>query len=98
MRVQVLKSMLQSDKVPFSVFPVAGGVAEARAGYSDDEQERAIVLISAGGTEDVREIMDSKVNCRAFVLDSHRPLNLMNVSEDNKDVYVIRDADAKRAR
>ena len=88
--------MLQSDKVPFSVFPVAGEEELRKRGQDipDDEQERAIVLINCGGTEDVREIMDLKVNCRAFVLDSHRPLNLMNVSEDNKDVYVIRD-DAK---
>ena len=93
---RILKSMLQSDKVPFSVFPVAGEEELRKRGQDipDDEQERAIVLINCGGTEDVREIMDLKVNCRAFVLDSHRPLNLMNVSEDNKDVYVIRD-DAK---
>ena len=36
-------------------------------------------------------MMDLKVNCRAYVLDSHRPLSLQNVSEENKDVYVIRD-------
>ena len=93
---RILKSMLQSDKVPFSVFPVAGEEELRKRGQDipDDEQERAIVLINCGGTEDVREIMDLKVNCRAFVLDSHRPLDLVNVSEDNKDVYVIRD-DAK---
>jgi cell division control protein 45 len=85
--------MFQSDNVPFSVFPVSGSEELRKRGKEipDDEQNRAIVLINCGGTEDVREMMDLKVNCRAYVLDSHRPLSLQNVSEENKDVYVIRD-------
>ena len=90
---RILKSMFQSDNVPFSVFPVSGSEELRKRGKEipDDEQNRAIVLINCGGTEDVRELMDLKVNCRAYVLDSHRPLSLQNVSEENKDVYVIRD-------
>ena len=90
---RILKSMFKSDNVPFSVFPVSGSEELRKRGKEipDDEQNRAIVLINCGGTEDVREMMDLKVNCRAYVLDSHRPLSLQNVSEENKDVYVIRD-------
>ena len=90
---RILKSMFQSDNVPFSVFPVSGSEELRKRGKEipDDEQNRAIVLINCGGTEGVREMMDLKVNCRAYVLDSHRPLSLQNVSEENKDVYVIRD-------
>ena len=90
---RILKSMFHSDNVPFSVFPVSGTEELRKRGKDipDDEQDRAIVLINCGGCEDVRELMDLKVNCRAYVLDSHRPLSLQNVSEDNKDVYVIRD-------
>ena len=89
--------MFQSDNVPFSVFPVSGSEELRKRGKEipDDEQNRAIVLINCGGTEGVREMMDLKVNCRAYVLDSHRPLSLQNVSEENKDVYVIRD-DSKK--
>ena len=90
---RTLKLMLWSDNVPFSVFPVSGYGELERYGSEipDDGNQRAIVLINCGGTEDVKKVMGLKAGARAYVFDSHRPLDLENVREGNGDVLVMRD-------
>jgi len=90
---RALKLMLWSDNVPFSVFPVSGYGELARYGSEipDDGNQRAIVLINCGGTEDVKKVMGLKTGARAYVFDAHRPLDLENVRPGNEDVLVMRD-------
>ena len=90
---RILKAMLRSDNVAYSVHAITSTEELKRKGEEipDDEEIRAVVLINCGGTVDVKEVMGLKENCRAFVFDSHRPLSLENVSEENKDVLVVRD-------
>ena len=91
---RTLKMMLRSDNVAYSVFPVSEYDDLQRLGSEipDDGQQRAIVLINCGGTEDVRDVMKLREGARAYVFDSHRPLDLENVSDKNQDVLVMRDA------
>lgn len=90
---RTLKMMLRSDNVAYSVFPVSAYEDLQRLGSEipDDGQQRAIVLINCGGTEDVRAVMGLREGARAYVFDSHRPLDLENVSDKNQDVLVMRD-------
>lgn len=90
---RTLKMMLKSDHVAFSAYPVSEYDELQRLGAEipDDGLQRAIVLINCGGTEDVRAVMGLRKGARAYVFDSHRPLDLVNVSADNQDVLVMRD-------
>lgn len=90
---RTLKLMLRSDNVAYSVFPVSGYGELQRLGEEipDDGQQRAIVLINCGGTEDVKTVMGLREGARAYVFDSHRPLDLENTRADNQDVLVMRD-------
>ena len=90
---RVLKLMLRSDNVAYSVFPVSGYGELQRLGgeIPDDGQQRAIVLINCGGTEDVKSVLGLREGARAYVFDSHRPLDLENVNPGNQDVLVMRD-------
>lgn len=90
---RTLKMMLVNDNVPFSVFPVSGFRELKQRGEEipDDGVQRAIVLINCGGTVDVKEEMGLKQGARAYVFDSHRPLDLENVRADNDNVLVLRD-------
>ena len=90
---RVLKLMLRSDNVAYSVFPVSGYGELQRLGgeIPDDGQQRAIVLINCGGTEDVKSVLGLREGARAYVFDSHRPLDLENANPGNQDVLVMRD-------
>ena len=67
---RVLKLMLRSDNVAYSVFPVSGYGELQRLGgeIPDDGQQRAIVLINCGGTEDVKSVLGLREGARACVL------------------------------
>ena len=52
----ILKTMMWSDGIPFSAYPVVGGYQELQnlgERLPKDGKNRSIVLINCGGTEDV---------------------------------------------
>ena len=82
---RILKSMMCSDGIPFSAYPV-GGYQELQ-GLGDklpkDGQNRSIVLINCGGTENVKELM-SKCTCREKVSRS-RGLRFQTFPQETTD-------------
>ncbi|EEH55244.1 uncharacterized protein MICPUCDRAFT_60340 [Micromonas pusilla CCMP1545] len=90
---RILKTMMASDGIPFAAYPVSGYQELQNLGEKlpKDGQNRSIVLINCGGTENVRELLGLPEGTRVFVFDSHRPLDLENTRGDNRDVLVLRD-------
>ena len=56
---RILKSMMCSDGIPFSAYPVSGYQELQNLGEKlpKDGQNRSIVLINCGGTENVKELL-----------------------------------------
>ena len=56
---RILKSMMCSDGIPFSAYPVGGYQELQNLGdkLPKDGQNRSIVLINCGGTENVKELL-----------------------------------------
>ena len=55
----ILKTMMRSDGIPFSAYPVSGYRELQNLGdkLPTDGQNRSIVLINCGGTENVKELL-----------------------------------------
>ena len=58
---RILKSMMCSDGIPFSAYPVGGYQELQNLGdkLPKDGQNRSIVLINCGGTENVKELLSA---------------------------------------
>lgn len=61
--------------------------------FCNNNQERTVVLINCGGTEDVVDLLGlaELPGTRVLVVDSRRPLHHRNTSEENKQVLVLYD-------
>ena len=73
---RILKSMMCSDGIPFSAYPVSGYQELQSLGEKlpKDGMNRSIVLINCGGTMDVRELLGERPTRRATPPFSHLPL------------------------
>ena len=90
---KILTDLFKPDSIAFSVIPVTSGdhlQQQAETHLSDETEDRAIVLINCGGSEDVQKLLPPLAeNSRVFVIDSHRPLHVNNVRASNKGVLVL---------
>ena len=66
---RILKSMMCSDGIPFSAYPVGGYQELQNLGdkLPKDGQNRSVVLINCGGTENVKELMSTCSNPQRVV-------------------------------
>ena len=63
---RILKTMMASDGIPFAAYPVSGYQELQNLGEKlpKDGQNRSIVLINCGGTENVRELLGASSSSR----------------------------------
>ncbi|RCV36760.1 hypothetical protein SETIT_8G007000v2 [Setaria italica] len=87
--VRALAHVLSADSIRFSIYPVASA-ARARdllASFSATTAPLCCVLVNWGAHRDLRGILPHAAT--AFVVDSHRPVHLHNLSAHNDRVVVL---------
>mmetsp|Transcript_28012 Transcript_28012/g.72073 ORF Transcript_28012/g.72073 Transcript_28012/m.72073 type:complete len:595 (+) Transcript_28012:73-1857(+) len=93
--LRILTSVLQSEGIHYSVYPVSGWqeVQErVKSELLDKEDLTNIFFINCGGTEDLVELLGlNNENHRVLVIDSHRPIHTANAAVDNGQVMVLMD-------
>uniref|UniRef100_A0A0E0MBY2 CDC45-like protein n=1 Tax=Oryza punctata TaxID=4537 RepID=A0A0E0MBY2_ORYPU len=86
--LKVLTHVLSADSIRFSIYPVASAAAAASllASFSAS-QPLCLLLINWGAHRDLRAVLPPSAT--AFIVDSHRPIHLHNLSAANDRVVVL---------
>lgn len=89
--LKIITHILSSDSVRYSVYPVSSsGEIEKHAGPSlRSDNNVTLLLINWGCHRDIRQILNLGPHIHVFVVDSHRPVHLHNLSEQNDQVIVL---------
>ncbi|KAJ3681006.1 hypothetical protein LUZ60_015495 [Juncus effusus] len=90
--LKILTSVLASDSVLYSVYPVLQiPDINSRLSSFSKEQPLCILLINLGSQSDLRRVLGLREEglTRVFVVDSHRPIHLHNLSGGNEKVVVL---------
>ncbi|GAV70720.1 CDC45 domain-containing protein [Cephalotus follicularis] len=91
--LKVILHVLESDSVRYACYPVSSFqeihqyAGPSLSSSSDDPV--SILLINWGCHRDLRLVLDLGPGARVFVVDSHRPIHLHNLSEHNDRVVVL---------
>ncbi|VFR02027.1 unnamed protein product [Cuscuta campestris] len=92
--LKIISRVLESDSVRYACYPVStfkeihkytGG----DLGGSTSCQPITILLINWGCQRDLRKILDISPLAQVFVVDSHRPIHLHNLSNENDRVIIL---------
>ncbi|KAJ4868166.1 cell division cycle 45 [Raphanus sativus] len=98
--LKVITHILESDSIQYSCFPVSSFLEIHKyAGpglCSSSETPVTILLINWGCHRDLRLVLKLGPKARVFVVDSHRPIHLHNLSDGNERVVVLHTDDDER--
>ncbi|XP_021899608.1 cell division control protein 45 homolog [Carica papaya] len=91
--LKIISHILESDSVHYSCFPVSSFPEihkYAGPGLSSScDNYVTILLINWGCHRDLRKVLSLGPAARVFVVDSHRPIHLHNLSDQNNQVIVL---------
>ncbi|KAL5707822.1 hypothetical protein ACHQM5_018679 [Ranunculus cassubicifolius] len=90
--LKIIFHVLESDSIRYACYPVSSfGEIDKYAGesLSSVDQSISILLINWGCHRDLRRILKLGPLAKVFVVDSHRPIHLHNLSDKNDRVVVL---------
>lgn len=91
--LNIIGHVLESDSVRYACYPVSTFKEIHKYASpslcSVDDEPITILLINWGCHRDLKKILEIGPVARAFVVDSHRPIHLHNLSELNDRVVVL---------
>ncbi|XP_039146344.1 cell division control protein 45 homolog [Dioscorea cayenensis subsp. rotundata] len=88
--LKIITHVLSSDSIRYSVYPVSSFHQIAGSKFLSPDQSATLLLINWGCHRDIRRLLDLvSSESRVFVVDSHRPIHLHNLSEQNDRVIVL---------
>ncbi|KAK5784141.1 hypothetical protein PVK06_038661 [Gossypium arboreum] len=97
--LKIIFHILESDSVRYSCYPVSSfqQICEyVGSDLSSSSEPVTILLINWGCHRDLQKDLKLGPGVRVFVVDSHRPIHLHNLSEQNDQVVVIYTNDDER--
>ncbi|XP_010488617.1 PREDICTED: cell division control protein 45 homolog [Camelina sativa] len=101
--LKVITHILESDSIQYSCFPVSSFLEIHKyagpAGLCSTSSESppvTILLINWGCHRDLKVVLKLGPAARVFVVDSHRPIHLHNLSDQNQQVVVLHTDDDER--
>ncbi|MBA0758414.1 hypothetical protein Gotri_021414, partial [Gossypium trilobum] len=98
--LKIIFHILESDSVRYSCYPVSSfqEIREYAASElsSSSEEPVTMLLINWGCHRDLQEDLKLGSAARVFVVDSHRPIHLHNLSDQNDQVVVLYTNDDER--
>lgn len=91
--LKIILHVLESDSVRYACYPVSSfqeihKYAGPNLG-SSSETQITILLINWGSHRDLKRVLNLGPKARVFVVDSHRPIHLHNLSDGNDNVVVL---------
>ncbi|XP_043699302.1 cell division control protein 45 homolog [Telopea speciosissima] len=90
--LKIVFNILESDSIKYACYPVSSfKEIHTYAGSSlcSSSQPVSLLLINWGCHRDLRRVLDLGPGARVFVVDSHRPIHLHNLSDQNDRVIVL---------
>ncbi|XP_068660832.1 uncharacterized protein [Aristolochia californica] len=90
--LKTITHILSSDSILYSCYPVSSfSEIECFVGpaLQSSDQPISFLLINWGCHRDLRRVLNLGQAARVFVVDSHRPIHLHNLSDKNKQVVVL---------
>lgn len=90
--LKIIFHVLESDSVRYACYPVSSFQEihkYAGPSLNSSDEPVSILLINWGCHRDLRKILNLGPSARIFVIDSHRPIHLHNLSDDNDRVVVL---------
>ncbi|KAK4752594.1 hypothetical protein SAY87_021392 [Trapa incisa] len=90
--VKIIFRVLESDSIQYACYPVSSFREihdYAGPSLSSSDSPISILLINWGCHKDLRQVLKLGSAARVFVVDSHRPIHLHNLNEQNEQVVVL---------
>ncbi|PKA48893.1 hypothetical protein AXF42_Ash016409 [Apostasia shenzhenica] len=90
--LKIIIHVLSSDSLRYSVYPVSSfNDIEKFAGLNlhNSNESISLLLINWGCHRDLRRLLKLRPGVRLFVIDSHRPIHLHNLSKQNDQVIIL---------
>jgi cell division control protein 45 len=89
--LKIIFKILQSDSIQYACYPVSSfrEIHNYAKPTTSDSDPISILLINWGSQRDLRKILNLGPNATVFVIDSHRPIHLHNLSDQNDKVVVL---------
>ncbi|KAK7395439.1 hypothetical protein VNO78_15997 [Psophocarpus tetragonolobus] len=88
--LKIIFHILESDSIQYACYPVSSfhEIHKYISSASNDEP-LSVVLVNWGNHRDLRKTLHLSPHARVFVIDSHRPIHLRNLSDHNDAVVVL---------
>ncbi|PSR94904.1 Cell division control protein [Actinidia chinensis var. chinensis] len=88
--LKIIGHVLESDSVRYACYPVSTfKEIHKYAGPNLSDEPVTILLINWGCHRDLRKVLNLGSSAHVFVVDSHRPIHLHNLSDENDSVVVL---------
>ncbi|GFY99387.1 cell division cycle 45 [Actinidia rufa] len=88
--LKIIGHVLESDSVRYACYPVSTfKEIHKYAGPNLSDEPVTILLINWGCHRDLRKVLNLGSSAHVFVVDSHRPIHLHNLSDENDRVVVL---------
>ncbi|KAI7868943.1 CDC45 family [Spinellus fusiger] len=93
---KIFQALLKGDMIQHKIVPVSGYKDLENANeklIKRDSDLRSIVMINCGGAIELNEFFRDIPNVKIYVFDSHRPLNLDNLTDTSGRLFVFDEYD-----
>ncbi|CAH1231986.1 CDC45 [Branchiostoma lanceolatum] len=81
---KILQYLFQCDHVQYTIVPITGRQELETAFLEHSEQVKYVVMINCGGNINILETLQPAEHVIFFIADSHRPVDLVNVYNDDQ--------------
>lgn len=75
---KILQSVFKADHVQYTLVPVENQVDVEKAFNDHKDQYKNVIMLNCGGNIDILEILQPPEDVTIYVVDSHRPVDLVN--------------------
>ena len=89
--LKIIFHILESDSIQYACYPVSSfhEIHKYTSSSSSNDEPLSVVLVNWGNHRDLSKTLNLAPNARVFVVDSHRPIHLRNLSDQNDAVVVL---------
>ncbi|RDX68053.1 sna41, partial [Mucuna pruriens] len=88
--LKIIFHILESDSIQYACYPVSSfHEIHKYTSSSLNDKPLSVVLVNWGNHRDLRKALNLGPHARVFVVDSHRPIHLRNLSDQNDAVVVL---------
>lgn len=90
---KILQWLFKCDNVEYTLLPITGKEDLVNAYLDHSEQIKHIVLINCGGNINILELLQPQEDVVFYVIDSHRPLDLDNVYNQDQVKILMKEGE-----